>query len=146
MNHFKTIFILLMLSMVLGFKACNNPSESSQQEIEKSELISNVPITLKAGERYIVNRATQDEIKNMIAILEEGIESDNPNMANIASSLEKSMKEIYASNTSEGDSFEALDAYLIKAKDYVHDIENAANKIILIELHAYLNQFTKYFK
>jgi|SRR5690554_3843608 len=143
MKVFPIYFYVVLFSM--SMVACNSKSPD-KVDVSSSINAVHVPVTLIDNEPYIANKETNEGVKKLMGIVEDGLESESPNMEQIGTDLENTIKQIYASCTMSGRAFEELDSYLREANKQVQDVKNTPNKIMLIGLQTYLSQYPKYFK
>lgn len=143
MKVFPIYFYVVLFSM--SMVACNSKSPD-KVDVSSSINAVHVPVTLIDNEPYIANKETNEGVKKLMEIVEDGLESESPNMEQIGTDLENTIKQIYASCTMSGRAFEELDSYLREANKQVQDVKNTPNKIVLIGLQTYLSQYPKYFK
>lgn len=143
MSPIKYVVIGILSLMLLA--ACGFDSRPVE-EAETSLFAVPVPVKLINNERYIADKETSKGIQKLLVIVEEGLESENPNMEAIGQELENTIKKIYATSTMSGRAFDELNNYLVEANKKVQEVKQTPNKIILIELQSYLSQYPKYFK
>ncbi len=143
MKVFPIYFYVVLFSISLI--ACNSKSPDKVKVTSTINAI-HVPVTLIDNEPYIANKETNEGVQKLMEIVEEGLESESPDMPQIGADLENTIKHIYASCTMSGRAYEQLDNYLKEVNHKVQDVKQASNKIILIGLQSYLSEYSKYFK
>lgn len=141
----RNVLGIVCLNIFLLF-SCKNIEKENTTEVETVKHSPEVPVILIDNEAFIADKVANVHVENIKLIVEKAIESENPNMENVAREIEQELQEIYANTKMSDAPFDALDNYLREIKAQLPDLKMASNKIILIEMHTYLSQYNKYFK